>query len=179
MKAKYNQLASGNKVPTSLTTMETQLKKNEKEVSILQKQFDKLMDKVDFRNANKAKETINASPEYKVNYDLQTDKLFQEAMNLGSQLDGIKQKSKNLEQSINEIKINPQSSIEAQNLKAKIDLVGNSLNESKKEASDLAISIEKVGKSRFSKLGIEAKTISSGFKEVNNKLDKFKNKMTR
>ena len=36
LKAKYNQLASGNKAPASLTAMESQLKRNEKEVENLE-----------------------------------------------------------------------------------------------------------------------------------------------
>lgn len=169
---------SGNKIPTSLTTMEMQLKKSEKEVAKLQKQFDNLMNEVDFRNANRMKETSNTSPEYKINYDFQTDKLFQEAINLSSQLDEVKQKSENLKHSINEIKLNPKSSIEVLNLKAKIDLAEHSLNKSKQEANDLANSIEKVGKNRFQKLGIDANTISEGFKKVNTNINKFRRRVT-
>lgn len=170
---------SGNKAPASLTAMESQLKKCEKEVTNLENQYNDVINKMasnqtDVEFARGTGDTKQISL-----LNGQQTQLDNQSIILATQLEDAKDKADKLKQSLNELKVNPQSSIEVQNLKAKIDLAEQSLNNSKQEANDLAVSIEKAGKSRFQKLGIDASTISNGFKDVNSKLDKFKNKMTR
>lgn len=171
LKAKYNQLASGNKAPASLTAMESQFKKNEKEVDNLQKQYDELINKIssnqadlDFAKGIGDSQQVSLLNKNQINLDNQS--IF-----LATELENAKDKSKKLKQSLDELKANPQASMEMQNLKAKIDLASESLEDAKKEANELYQeiangpndqSISKFGKSTD-------KTVS--------KLEKFKNKI--
>lgn len=170
---------SGNKAPASLTAMESQLKKCEKEVVDLEKQYNDVINKMSSNQAELefAKGTGDAKQISLLNG--QQSQLDSQSVFLATQLEDAKDKAEKLKQSLDELKINPQSSMEVQNLKAKIDLAEQSLNNSKQEANDLGKKIEKIGKSRFGKLGIDASTIKNGFEQINSKLDKFKNKMTR
>ncbi len=170
---------SGEKAPASLTAMESQLKKCEKEITNLEQQYNDVINKINLNQTDLefAKSTGDTSQIKSL--DNNGKKLDTQSFVLATELENTRDKVERLKQSLNELKTNPQSSMEVQNLKAKIDLATNSLNKSKEEANELAINIEKCSKNRFKNLGIDAVSISDGFEKVNNKIDKFKNKISR
>lgn len=146
---------SGNKAPASLTAMETQTKK-------IQNDIDDLLIKKDILIRSGASSN-----------DSNILELDNQVLNLENQLESLDKK-------MQELKLNPQSSMEAQNLKAKIDLAENSIEKSKEEANELAESIKKTSKIKFKGFGINfGAGIGNSFKDLGNKIDKFKNKMTR
>ena len=179
LKAKYNQLMSGNKAPASLTAMETQLKKNEKEVANLEKQYNEIINKINLNQTDLSFAKSSGNQGQISFYENNQTQLDNQSLELATKLEDAKDKSEKLRQSLNEMRLNPASSLEIKQLKAQIDLATNGLEESKKEANELAVKIEKAAKTRFKFFGIDANTISKGFDKVNTKLDKFKNKMAR
>ncbi len=170
---------SGSKVPSSLTAMESQLKKNEKEVANLEQQYNEVINKMSLNQTDLefAKGTGDTKQVSLLTNN--QSKLDNQSIILATQLENVRDKAEKLRKSLEELKINPQSSIEAQNLKAKIGLATSSLEESKKETNELAKNIERVGNKRFKGFGIDTSSINEGFKQVNSKIDKFKSKMSR
>lgn len=170
---------SSNKAPSSLIAMESQLKKNEKLVQNLEMQYEKIVEQIGQKNLDLewAKNTgdISQIPTIKV----EQQKLDIQSMDVATKLEIAKEESIRLKKELEQLKLNPQSSMEVQNLKAKIDLAVQSLEKSKEEANDLAKNIEQCAKSNFKRFGINTDTISEGFEKVSSKLDKFKNKMSR
>ena len=169
---------SGNKAPASLTAMETQLKRNEKEVANLEKQYNDVINKIS-ANQNDLEFARGAGDTKQVSFFNQNQvKLDNQSMALATELENAREKSENLKISLKELKANPESALEIQNLKAKIDLTNNSIEEATKEANELAKKIEQTGKVRLNRLGADASTIGKGFEQVNSKIDKFRTKVT-
>lgn len=170
---------SGNKAPASLTAMETQLKKNEKEVANLEKQYNDVINKIS-ANQNDLEFARGAGDTQQISFFNQNQvKLDNQSIALATELETAREKSEKLQKSLKELKANPESALEIQNLKAKIDLANNSIEDSAKEANELARNIEQAGKIRLNRLGANASTIGKGFEQVNSKIDKFRTKMTR
>lgn len=179
LRTKYNQLMSGAKAPASLTAMESQIRKNEKELISLEKQYNEVIakiesNKIDLEFANGSNDTKRMA---QLNYE-QSD-LDNKSFVLASQLENARDKNEKLKKSLSELKVNPSTSVEAKNLSAKIVLAEQNLNKAKSEAHSLGKNIEKIESNRLKGFGINALTVGKGFKEVNSKLDSFKRKMTR
>lgn len=169
---------SENKNPASLTAMESQLKKAEKEISILEKQYNDVINQIETNQIDLEFAKGLGDTEKVSFFDNNQSKLDYQSIVLATQLENARDKSEKLKKSLEELRLNPQSSMEAQNLKARIDLATSSIEKSKKEANELAKNIEDVSKKRFKGFGVDAETINDGFKKVNSKIDKFKNKMS-
>ncbi len=179
LKAKYNQLASYNKVPASLTSTETLLKKNEKEVQKLEEQYDETIEKIGQKQIDLEWAKNNGNPQEISLIQNEQNRLDEESIDLASKLEDAREESIRLKNEVEQLKLNPMASMEAVNLKAKIEETERSLRGSQEEANELAKNIEKASKNRLSRLGVDASVISKGFKDVNSKIDKFKNKMSR
>ncbi len=198
LKAKYNQLVSGNKTPASLNAMESQLKKNEKEVANLQKQYDELINKMASNQTDlQFAKGIGDSKQIALLGGNQKA-LDEQSILLATQLENAKDKSEKLKESLKELKSNPQASIEVENLKSKIDLATSSVARLKNEANNIKNEIispigengndkpqsnqKNIGSSLFkniSKTIYGDKGINSGLDTITSKIDKFKHRMTR
>lgn len=182
MKAKYNQLASGSKVPASLTAMETQIKKIDKEITNLNNQKIDLNSQIN-NNQVKYHQAKKVGNDEKANIlATSINQNDAEVTMLDQKMNDLTLKSEKLSQKLQELKLNPQSSQEALNLKSKIDLAEESLKNSKKEANELVNNIKKSQQIHFKGLGINLKDINpinDGFKKLGDKVDRFKKKMTR
>lgn len=179
LKAKYNELLSFSKTPASLTTMEKELKKNEKEVENLEKQYNNLVNRIMSNNEN-----ISFSEKYENTSEVnklqkENEKLDAQAFNLKKQLITVREKADQLKASLKELKVNPGASIEAESLKAKIDLSSESISREKEEAAKLIETIQQSNNQRFKGFGIDTSSIGEGFSNLGKKVDKFKNKMSR
>lgn len=170
---------SGSKAPASLTAMETQIRRSEKEVNNLQKQYDELMGQYEARQINRNKETQNTSLDFQRVYDSQTNKIFEEAQNISGPLDLAKQKSEELRRTLENLKLNPEATMEAQNLASRIELAESNLKQSKNEANELAENIKDATKNKFQGFGIDFSSIGDGFEKLGSKIEKFKTKMSR
>ncbi len=179
LKAKYNELLSFSKTPASLTAMEKELKKNEKEVENLEKQYNNLVNQITLNNDN-----ISFNEKYGNTSDInklqkENEKLDAQAFNLKNQLITVREKAEQLKASLKELKVNPGASIEAESLKAKIDLSSESISREKEEAAKLIETIQQSNNQRFKGFGIDTSSIGEGFSDLGKKVDKFKNKMSR
>ena len=179
LKAKYNELLSFSKTPASLTAMEKELKKNEKEVENLEKQYNNLVNQITLNNDN-----ISFNEKYGNTSDInklqkENEKLDAQAFNLKNQLITVREKAEQLKASLKELKVNPGASIEAESLKAKIDLSSESISREKEEAAKLIETIQQSNNQRFKGFGIDTSSIGEGFSNLGKKVDKFKNKMSR
>lgn len=168
---------SENKNPASLTAMENQLKKTEKEISSLEKQYNDVISQIESNQIDLEFAKGFGDTEKVSLFNSNQAKLDYQSVMLATQLENARDKSEKLKKSLEELKINPQSSMEAQNLKARIDLATSSIEKSKKEANELAKNIENASKKRFKGLGVDAETINEGFEKINSKIDKFKSKI--
>lgn len=179
LKAKYNELLSFSKTPASLTTMEKELKKNEKEVENLEKQYNNLVNQITLNNDN-----ISFNEKYGNTSDInklqkENEKLDAQALNLKNQLITVREKAEQLKASLKELKVNPGASIEAESLKAKIDLSSESISREKEETAKLIETIQQSNNQRFKGFGVDTSSIGEGFSNLGKKVDKFKNKMSR
>ncbi len=193
LKAKYNQLTSGNKTPASLSAIESQIKRNDKELDNFKQKYDEIVNKIslkqiDFKDADT---TGNLPLKETINIDL--FKLDNEASEVRGKIKSLTDEGVRLKQELEQLKLNPTTSIEAQNLKAKIDYATESLSKSKKEANELANNIKKTGKINLNSIfnGLKnvgtsvtsaltgKKGISNNIDSIGNKLDKFKSRITK
>lgn len=179
LKAKYNELLSFSKTPASLTTMEKELKKNEKEVENLENQYNNLVNRIMSNNEN-----ISFSEKYENTSEVkklqkENEEFDAQAFNLKKQLITVREKAEQLKASLKELKVNPGASIEAESLKAKIDLSSESISREKEEAAKLIETIQQSNNQRFKGFGIDTSSIGEGFSNLGKKVDKFKNKMSR
>lgn len=179
LKAKYNELLSFSKTPASLTTMEKELKKNEKEVENLEKQYNNLVNRIMSNNEN-----ISFSEKYENTSEVkklqkENEEFDAQAFNLKKQLIAVREKAEQLKATLKELKVNPGASIEAESLKAKIDLSSESISREKEEAAKLIETIQQSNNQRFKGFGIDTSSIGEGFSDLGKKVDKFKNKMSR
>lgn len=193
LKAKYNQLTSGNKTPASLSAMESQLKRNEKELDSFKKKYDEILNQINFKQIDykDAESTGNFSMQEKINIDLYS--LDNEAKIVQDKIKSLSNESMRLKNELESIKINPAASIEAQNLKSKINLAIESLKESKKEANSLVNTIKQTEKVNLNSIfnGIKSvgnritgtligkKGISGNIDNIGTKIDKFKSRITK
>lgn len=166
LKAKYNQLVSGSKVPPSLTAMETQVKKTTSALD------DLIIKKDDMQKSGVSADSF-------------------EMQDITEQITRLENQLGNLDIKMQDLRLNPATSQEATELATQIEYLENNLQESVKEAEELSDNIEESTKKDFSRLtsGIKgfadtlAKSVggsvSKHFDTLNSKIDKFKNKMTR
>ncbi len=173
--------------------MESQLKKNDKELNSFKEKYDEIVNKINSKQADfKEAESIgNVGQQNKIDLDLVN--LDNQASEVNKKIRSIADESTRLKEEISKLKLDPSASTEALNLKAKIDLAEESLEESRKEANDLAQNVKKTGKLSLSSLigsvnkfgnGIKntltgKKGISSGIDNVSKKIDSFKSRITR
>ncbi len=173
--------------------MESQLKKNDKELESFKQKYDEIVNKINSKQSDfKDAETIgNVGRQNEIDLDLVN--LDNQASEVNKKIQSITDESTRLRNEISKLKLNPSTSNEALNLKAKIDLAKNSLKESREEADNLAQNIKKASKLSLSSLissankfgsGIKdtligKKGISSGIDNVSKKIDSFKSRITK
>ena len=122
--------------------MESQLKKNDKELESFKQKYDEIVNKINSKQSDfKDAETIgNVGRQNEIDLDLVN--LDNQASEVNKKIQSITDESTRLRNEISKLKLNPSTSNEALNLKAKIDLAKNSLKESREEADNLAQNIK-------------------------------------
>ncbi len=193
LKSKYNQLASSNKAPASLTAMETLLKKNEKEINNLENQYNSVIEdlgkkQVDLEWAKSSGDTNQISKIY-----LEQDNLNAKSIDIATKLEDARDEAERLKKEIETLKLNPMASMEAQNLKAKIAEAEREISKTKNESSQLGQEIVKTNKFNFDNIKDSAENtwngiakyfngkdgIKNGIESISNKITKLSKKITR
>ena len=181
LKNKLDQITSGNTTPASIKAMESELKKTTKEAETLKKTLDSMEVDIDTKNAGldmtKSMYGEN-SPQYAK--DLAgRDALIQKDIELGEQYDELTNKAKILSDNIQQAKLDPSTTIEAQELANKIQLTEQKLADSKEQANGLKEKLSDLAKTNFATvLSKGADGIKSGFEAIGQKIDKLKTRIT-
>lgn len=173
VKNKLNDLISGNKIPTSIRNLETELKRSEKEVSLLQKQYDSLMDDLENKQEQSINLKGNISDDAYLNLTASINNLETQSDNLAAELDVAKDKAFELKSNLENAKLNINSSFEIQELTTKLENMNSKLSQTKDEANQTKDAIKESFDKKHS-LGF-----GNGIEEIGKKIDKFKSKMTR
>lgn len=148
VKQKLSDIESGNIVPSSIKDMDVQLKKNNAELEKILKKYNELSSK-----------KFTTSIE-----DKEIQRLKQAQIDLNQINSEI----------IEEMKFAKETSPEVQHLRQQINNMTSSLEETKKQTSDLGKEIEETLNQKSKFLGIK-----DGFEDIGNRVDKFKKRMTR
>lgn len=182
LKSKLDLITSGNTTPASIKSMESELKKTTKEAENLKKQLDSMEVDIDTKNTGLG---MTASMYGKDSSQYQKeladrDALLQKDIEMGEQYDDLSHKAQILSENIKEAKLDPSTTIEAQELANKIELTEQKLANSKEEANGLKDRLAGLAKTNFANiLSKGANGIKSGFEAIGSKIDKLKTKMTR
>lgn len=174
VKKKLESIVNSEKTPASVKTMETELNKINKQFNDADKRLTKNKEVVEEKKGEKRiqKGLGNTGEAGKIDNEIQS--VLKENEELKNTMISLDEKAAELETKIKEIKLNPNNSVEAQNLIQKIENMNSKLEETKKQTNELGQEINK-------NLGIKAKLsdITDGFDGIGKKVDKLKTRMTR
>lgn len=173
-KKKLDALVNSEKTPASLRAMETELNKINKQFDMADKRLSRNKEVVEEKKGQKQIQQGlgNADEVAKIEKEIQS--VLAENEELKISMVSLDEKAAELESKIGKIKLNPNSSVEAQNLTQKIENMNSKLEESKRQTNEL-------GKSIKNNLGAKAQLagITGGLEGVGKKVDKLKTRMTR
>lgn len=173
-KKKLDALVNSEKTPASLRAMETELNKINKQFDMADKRLSRNKEVVEEKKGQKQIQQGlgNADEVAKIEKEIQS--VLAENEELKTSMISLDEKAAELESKINGLRLNPNNTIEAQNLTQKIENMNNKLEESKKQTNEL-------GKSIKNNLGAKAQLagITGGLEGVGKKVDKLKTRMTR
>lgn len=173
-KKKLDALVNSEKTPASLRAMETELNKINKQFDMADKRLSRNKEVVEEKKGQKQIQQGlgNADEVAKIEKEIQS--VLAENEELKTSMISLDEKAAELESKINGLRLNPNNTIEAQNLTQKIENMNNKLEESKKQTNEL-------GKSIKNNLGTKAQLagITGGLEGVGKKVDKLKTRMTR
>ncbi len=173
-KKKLDSIVNAEKTPASLRAMETELKRINKQFDEADKRLSRNKEIIEEKkNQRQIQQGLGDNNEVsKINKEIQS--VLAENEELKTSMISLDEKAAELESKINGLRLNPNNTIEAQNLTQKIENMNNKLEESKKHTNEL-------GKSIKNNLGAKAQLagITGGLEGVGKKVDKLKTRMTR
>lgn len=173
-KKKLDSIVNAEKTPASLRAMETELKRINKQFDEADKRLSRNKEIIEEKkNQRQIQQGLGDNNEVsKINKEIQS--VLAENEELKTSMISLDEKAAELESKINGLRLNPNNTIEAQNLTQKIENMNNKLEESKKQTNEL-------GKSIKNNLGAKAQLagITGGLEGVGKKVDKLKTRMTR
>lgn len=173
-KKKLDSIVNAEKTPASLRAMETELKRINKQFDEADKRLSRNKGIIEEKkNQRQIQQGLGNNNEVsKINKEIQS--VLAENEELKTSMISLDEKAAELESKINGLRLNPNNTIEAQNLTQKIENMNNKLEESKKQTNEL-------GKSIKNNLGVKAQLagITGGLEGVGKKVDKLKTRMTR
>ena len=172
LQAKYNQIATGNKAPSDLIAMESQLKKVEKELDSLTDKAASYDSKIKLLNDTIKKYREAQDFAGAARFEEQLKKMTASSDKTKESIKSLSAEASRLQSSIASIKADPSTSMEAQSLLSKINLTNDAIANSKKEAEELADTIVDSSKKT-------SNFMTKGFDGVMGKIDSFKKRMTR
>lgn len=177
VKGKLEELVNGDKTPTSIKNLQSELRKTEKELITLQKQYDRIISEINSKSETlKFELEMGDMKDPKVISSLESDisSLSDQSIILATKLENVRDKSEKLNQSLASAQININNSKEIQQLNNELEIMNSKLSQSKEEANQLKNEISDTFDSRKQLLGFD-----NGIENIGNKIDKFKKKITR
>ncbi len=173
-KKKLDALVNSEKTPASLRAMETELNKINKQFDMADKRLSQNKEIVEEKKGQKQIQQGLGNTDEVAKIEREIQSVLTENEELKTSMITLDEKAAELESKIRKIKLNPNSSVEAQNLTQKIENMNSKLEESKRQTNEL-------GKSIKNNLGAKAQLagITGGLEGVGKKVDKLKTRMTR
>ena len=173
-KKKLDALVNSEKTPASLRAMETELNKINKQFDMADKRLSRNKEVVEEKKGQKQIQQGLGNTDEVARIEREIQSVLAENEELKTSMVSLDEKAAELESKIGKIKLNPKSSVEAQNLTQKIENMNSKLEESKRQTNEL-------GKSIKNNLGAKAQLagITGGLEGVGKKVDKLKTRMTR
>ena len=173
-KKKLDALVNSEKTPASLRAMETELNKINKQFDMADKRLSRNKEVVEEKKGQKQIQKGLGNTDEVARIEREIQSVLTENEELKASMISLDEKAAELESKIGKIKLNPNSSVEAQNLTQKIENMNSKLEESKRQTNEL-------GKSIKNNLGAKAQLagITGGLEGVGKKVDKLKTRMTR
>lgn len=173
-KKKLDALVNSEKTPASLRAMETELNKINKQFDMADKRLSRNKEVVEEKKGQKQIQQGLGNTDEVARIEREIQSVLTENEELKASMISLDEKAAELESKIGKIKLNPNSSVEAQNLTQKIENMNSKLEESKRQTNEL-------GKSIKNNLGAKAQLagITGGLEGVGKKVDKLKTRMTR
>lgn len=144
-KNKRDDLLSNVKVPSSVKKLENSLKSTEKEIEKLEEQYQKSISKIQNKEVDLefAQGLGDSSKIRALEKDLKN--LDIENMNIASQLEEAREKSDQLQKSLQNITLDTNDSVEIQQLNSEIDIMNSKLEQTKFEANQTADELMRLG----------------------------------
>lgn len=174
VKKQLDSIVSSEKTPASLKAMETELNKINRQFNDADKRLTRNKDVIEEKTGQKQIQQSLGNKEEVSRIENEIKSVTKENEELRASMISLDEKAAELEAKISEIKLNPNNSIEAQNLTQKIENMTSKIEESKSQTNQLGKEIQKALNQKASFLGMK-----DGFEDVGKKIDKFKNRMTR
>lgn len=183
---KLDAILSKNKSPASLTTMQSQLRKTNTEIKETEASYNNLINQITQKQVDVdwAKNNGNTTSLKRTTNEMSI--LDSESIKLATHLENLKDESARLSTEIEKVKLSPQNSEEAKNLRKQIELLSSKLEESKKKANGLKDSLR--GEDKMSSIigngfgGLKDKASNSSGKVINNlgkKIDGVNKRITQ
>lgn len=174
VKKQLDSIVSSEKTPASVKAMETELNKINRQFNDADKRLTRNKDVIEEKKGQKQIQKGLGKQEEVSRIENEIQSVLKENEELKNTMISLDEKAAELEAKISEIKLDPNNSLEAQNLTQKIENMTSKLEESKKQTNELGKSIKK-------NLGIKAQLsgITEGFDGIGKKVDKLKTRMTR
>lgn len=181
LQKKLDLITSGSTTPASIKAMETELKKTSKEADNLKKQLDSMDVDIETKDAGlgMTKSMYGADSSQYQQELAERDALIEKSAQLGEQYEDLAGKAQTLADKIKEAKLDPSTTMEAQELANKIELTKQKMAESKEEANGLKEKLSDLAKVNIGNiLGKAGKGLASGFEAIGSKIDKLKTRIT-
>lgn len=187
LKRQYELLASGDVAPASLKAMENELKHAQKEAIKLREILKQQEPAIDVQGeiVSRAKTKMNTNPNQANTKYYETAKqkladLVTENVKLGQQFDILNQKCTDLPKKIAQIRLNPETSIEAQNLADKISLAEQEFTHVENRTISLKDRLNKLFNLKISGIfGTAGKGLVKNLEGVGTKVDNLKKRITK
>lgn len=178
MKNKIVELESGSKTPTSIKTLETELKKTEKEVRSLEESYNQVIANIDSKqlDIDFNKGLGNSDKVNQLSKEL-TD-LDAQSISLADKLENARDKTQQLKWSLENAKLNPRNISEVQQLSSQLEMMNSKLSQTKDEANQTKDAINKALNQKANYLENSLGNITDKLNDVNKGVQKFGKKIT-
>lgn len=174
LKRQFDLITSGDVMPASVKSMQVELRSAQKEAEGLAKTINDLFAK----QASMEQRLVPGSSNYQEQIAA-LDEISYKIEELGSKNKAARDKAERLTESINRIKMDPKSSIEAQNLANKIRLLEQDMGRTEKKTISLKDKLLAFTKIKLSGITGSVSTIRKSFDGIGTKVDKFKSRVTK
>ncbi len=174
LKRQFELITSGDVMPASVKSMQVELRSAQKEAESLAKTVNDLFSK----QSSMEQQLVPGSSKYQEQVKA-LDEVSYKIEELASKNKAARDKAERLTESIDRIKLDPKSSIEAQNLANKIKLLEQNMGKTEKKAISLKDRLLAFTKIKLSGITGSVSTFRKGFDGIGAKVDKFKSRVTK